>query len=117
MERSRHVPRVSLSSAQRPRRDKGAETYVCPDCKTQLVALRCPLCAHQYTLSDGFPALLSNDRRYQSAREILAAYDSIYTHHADAWGDEGRSRELIAYLASLLARFRARRVLEVGCGD
>ena len=24
-----------------------ADAYVCPDCKSALVALRCPRCAHQ----------------------------------------------------------------------
>src|SRR6185436_5034056 len=108
---------VDLARLRARRRDHAAATYVCPDCKTQLVDLRCGHCAHQYKLTHGFPALLSNDPRYRSARDIVDAYDAIYAHYPDAWENQGRSREYIAYLAGLLGRFRARRALEVGCGE
>jgi len=105
-------------AAVRPaRRDRSATTYVCPDCKTQLAELRCPDCAHQYRLSHGFPALLSNDPRYHAARQVADAYDSIYAHHKNLWGSDERSREFIRYFAGLLGGFPARRVLEVGCGE
>lgn len=104
-------------NAWRARRDKSTTTYVCPDCKTQLVDLRCVDCAHQYRLSHGFPVLLPNDPRYHAAREIAAVYDSIYAWHPSVWERQGQSREFVAYFAGLLSRFRARRVLEVGCGE
>jgi SAM-dependent methyltransferase len=91
--------------------------YVCPDCKTALVDLRCSQCGHQYTCSEEFPVLLSNDASLQISRQIAKTYESIYLHRSNVWQDQGRTPEFIQYFANLLARFPARRFLEVGCGE
>ena len=91
--------------------------YVCPDCKTSLVGLHCSRCAHDYQLSKGFPVLLSKDERFRASREIVDTYDSIYTEHSNVWENQGRSTEFIRYFAELLGKYRAQRVLEVGCGE
>ncbi len=91
--------------------------YVCPDCKTALVDLRCSRCRHQYEYSEEFPVLLSNDPSFQISRHIADTYDSIYSRHSDVWQDQGRTPEFIDYFAELLDRFHAQRLLEIGCGE
>ncbi len=71
----------------------------------------------QYGYSEQFPVLLPRDARFDAAREIAGAYDSIYTGRSDVWEDQGRTPELIRYFATLLVEFSPRRILEVGCGE
>lgn len=91
--------------------------YVCPDCKTPLVDLHCAACRVQYDRVRSFPQLLSRDSRFDSAREIVEAYELIYTEHTDVWENQGRSPDFIRYYSGLLDGFGARRLLEVGCGE
>ena len=91
--------------------------YVCPDCKAALIGMRCSHCNHDYPMSKGFPVLLPKDERYRESREIVDAYDSIYTEHSNVWENQGRSTEFIAYFAALIAKYQPQRVLEVGCGE
>lgn len=91
--------------------------YTCPDCKSPLVDLRCERCAHVYQRILGFPQLLPTGPDFESAREIVDAYEAIYTDHSNVWENQGRSREFIRYFAGLLNGYKARRVLEVGCGE
>jgi ubiquinone/menaquinone biosynthesis C-methylase UbiE len=93
------------------------DIYVCPDCKTPLVNLRCSECKHQYESSGDFPVLLSNNPSFSNSREVAETYESIYSHHSLVWQDQGRTPEFVEYFKSLLAGFHARRFLEVGCGE
>lgn len=91
--------------------------YICPDCKAPLVELRCERCAHVYQRLLGFPRLLPTGPGFESAREIVDAYEAIYNEHSNVWENQGRSREFIQYFSGLINGFRAHRVLEVGCGE
>lgn len=93
------------------------EGYVCPDCRTPLVDLRCARCTRQYESRGQFPSLFPSDSRFDKVREIASTYDSIYSGRSGAWEDQGRTPELIHYLATLLKEFSPRRILEVGCGE
>jgi SAM-dependent methyltransferase len=91
--------------------------YVCPDCKTPLEHLYCKGCRFQYQSVGGIPILLSNDARFQTAREIVATYDSIYREQNNVWEIVGRTPEFIRYFSSLLGQFQSTRFLEIGCGE
>lgn len=91
--------------------------YVCPDCRTPLGDLCCPTCDLTYALRDGIPILLPSDPRLEPAVKIAVAYDSIYREHTNVWLNQGRTPQFLDYFASLLGRFPATRILEVGCGE
>jgi SAM-dependent methyltransferase len=91
--------------------------YLCPDCKTQLVELKCPSCGRQFDRKDGFPILFSRDPRFQSGASIGTTYDDIYSHRVGVWEDQGRTPEFIAFFSDLLSKYSDGRILEVGCGE
>lgn len=91
--------------------------YVCPDCNTSLEDLYCKECRFQYPRVDGIPCLLSNDPRFQKAREFVGTYDSIYRKQTNVWEIVGRTPAFIRYFSSLLGQFQSTRFLEIGCGE
>ncbi|PYM63696.1 MAG: hypothetical protein DME11_16230 [Candidatus Rokuibacteriota bacterium] len=93
------------------------DDFVCPDCKAPLADLRCVACAREYRQVDGFPILLSGDPRFEAVQATAAVYDEIYRRQQGVWENQGRTRELIAYFATLLTRFPSGRFLEIGCGE
>jgi len=91
--------------------------YVCPDCKKPLTHWRCAVCGHEFPCSDGVPRLVSRNPRFEHAAAIASAYDTIYTERSQAWENQGRTPEFIAWFGELLDRFAAARMLEIGCGE
>lgn len=91
--------------------------YVCPDCKGPLERLRCAACGVDFPVVDGIPRLLSADPRFAHGGGIAAAYDDIYAAQSGVWEIQGRTPEFIRYFSALLGGFRARRLLEIGCGE
>ena len=91
--------------------------YVCPDCKSPLVAAECLSCHAKFPFSDGIPVLLSRDPRFQSGAQIGTVYDDIYARRTGVWVDQGRTPEFILYFSGLLAKYSVGRVLEIGCGE
>jgi SAM-dependent methyltransferase len=92
-------------------------SYVCPDCKQPLQRLLCSACGIEFPCVDGVPSLMSRDPRFGRTEHIAAAYDSIYAQQTGVWEIQGRTPEFIRYFSSLLGAFRARRLLEIGCGE
>ncbi len=96
----------------------GAGTaYMCPDCRVALLDLCCPKCGCEFERSYGFPVFLARGERLGRQREIMAAYDSIYSEHASVWQSQGRTEVLFHYLAMIVGRLSTGRLLEVGCGE
>lgn len=91
--------------------------YVCPDCRLNLLDLTCSQCGSTFEQRQGFPILLSKQPKWQSAHELVAAYETIYTEHSQVWVNQGRTSEFIAYFAALLGRYRPEKLLEIGCGE
>lgn len=92
-------------------------SYACPDCKVPLDALYCPGCRFEFPCVEGIPRLFSQDPKFARTAPIAAAYDAIYSSHTRVWENQGRTPEFIRYFSALLGRYRAGRVLEVGCGE
>ena len=100
-----------------PIQDSASTMYVCPDCRSPLVGLRCEQCACAFPCLFGYPKLLPNGPGFASARGVVDAYEEIYAEHANVWENQGRSKEFIRYFAGILNSFQPRRILEVGCGE
>jgi ubiquinone/menaquinone biosynthesis C-methylase UbiE len=88
--------------------------YVCPACKGPLVEYRCSSCQVSFPVVQGVPCFLTDGGSGQRLREI---YDDIYTHHEDAWVDQGRSERFLGYFRELAQGPPSDKVLEIGCGE
>lgn len=92
-------------------------TYVCPDCKSPLHELYCPVCGHAFARVDGVPRLFPADARFEAVPSIAEAYDDLYATRTSVWENQGRTREFIRYFAGLLDQLPGERLLEIGCGE
>jgi SAM-dependent methyltransferase len=90
---------------------------VCPDCKKPLAGLRCETCRHNFEQVGEIPILLSNEPRYESARNIGKVYDDVYENRTKVWEDQGRTLEFLSYFAELAATLSTGALLEIGCGE
>jgi ubiquinone/menaquinone biosynthesis C-methylase UbiE len=88
--------------------------YVCPACKGPLLEYRCSRCQVSFPVIQGVPCFLTDGASGQRLREI---YDDIYTHHEDAWVDQGRSEAFLGYFRELARGPSGDKVLEIGCGE
>lgn len=90
--------------------------FICPDCKTTLVDLRCPACKVDFATNDGVPVLTSR-RTPETVSHVSSAYDEIYTDRSGVWVDQGRTPEFLKYFASMVVENRPAKTLEIGCGE
>ena len=90
--------------------------YACPQCKHPLENYFCQHCSVQYPVHDGIPCFISESPSTDSP-DVRQVYDEIYSHHEDAWVDQGRSEEFVSYFCELARSCTHDRVLEIGCGE
>jgi ubiquinone/menaquinone biosynthesis C-methylase UbiE len=90
--------------------------YVCPKCKGPLAEDRCSTCQVTFPVIDGIPCFLTETAGHGALR-LREIYDGIYSHHVDAWVDQGRSEPFLKYLCELAESSLNDKVLEIGCGE
>lgn len=90
--------------------------YVCPHCKSPLENYFCRQCATEYPVNDGIPCFIP-DSATPATLDVRQVYDDIYDHHQDAWVDQGRAADFLAYFSALTRSGNHDRVLEIGCGE
>jgi len=93
-----------------------ASIYACPECKQSLDNYFCRQCSVRYPVHDGIPCFIP-DSAPADRPDVRQVYDEIYSHHEDAWVDQGRSEEFIAYFCKLARSCAQDRILEIGCGE
>ena len=90
--------------------------YACPVCKFPLENYFCRQCAIAYPVNDGIPCFIA-DSPAPDKPDVRQVYDDIYHNHQDAWVDQGRSADFLAYFCGLARSCSQDRVLEIGCGE
>lgn len=90
--------------------------YACPECKQPLDNYFCRHCSVAYPVRDGIPCFIP-DSPPTDKPDVRQVYDEIYTHHQDAWVDQGRSEEFVSYFCGLARSCTHDRTLEIGCGE
>jgi SAM-dependent methyltransferase len=90
--------------------------YACPHCKLPLENYFCRQCAIAYPVNDGIPCFIP-DSPAPDKLDVRHVYDDIYQNHQDAWVDQGRSADFLAYFCGLARSCSQDRVLEIGCGE
>ncbi len=90
--------------------------YACPHCKLPLENYFCRQCAIAYPVNDGIPCFIP-DSPAPDKPDVRHVYDDIYHNHQDAWVDQGRSADFLAYFSGLARSCSQDRVLEIGCGE
>lgn len=90
--------------------------YACPHCKSPLENYFCRQCAIAYPVNDGIPCFIA-DSPAPDRPDVRQVYDDIYRNHEDAWVDQGRAADFLAYFCGLARSCSQDRVLEIGCGE
>lgn len=90
--------------------------YACPHCKLPLENYFCRQCVTAYPINDGIPCFIP-DSPAPDKPDVRQVYDDIYQNHQDAWVDQGRSENFVAYFCGLAKSCGQDRVLEIGCGE
>ncbi|MGH8202869.1 MAG: class I SAM-dependent methyltransferase [Steroidobacteraceae bacterium] len=67
-------------------------------------------------MHDGIPCFIPESPSADKP-DVRQVYDEIYSHHQDAWVDQGRSEEFISYFCELARCSMHDRTLEIGCGE
>ena len=92
--------------------------FACPNCHSPLSARACAACGFEAAVEGSVHSFYSESPIARKYREIGRFYDELYDNCLDSWNQlAGRGPEFNAWIASLVARYRPRRILEIGCGE
>lgn len=92
--------------------------FICPKCKSAILANRCTLCNFVLTLRNGIPVFFSDTDISAQYEEIASFYDNLYNSIEDTWNKvASRGPEFIRFISDIVMTNSPARYLDIGCGE
>lgn len=92
--------------------------YMCPKCKSKIVANQCVQCEFTIQWSDHIPAFFSDSEISKRYKDIGSFYDTLYGRMDNVWCNlASRGHEFNKFISSIVMADQPNRYLDIGCGE